>query len=576
MSKEYPYLHIPDDDLPSDLAGVLAKMDALCEDLAQDAAQRKNLDELNSLFWQFLTAYIPTRIQEETKETLSIPADLEEFIDYGFISDRVCPNAKSFLHEIKQKIKTEKTEYEIITFSGWIKKTYERLLRLEAKRRIDEEVRHVEEEFAAFPALLETCHQRRQEFKDKYPRALKVLQISEEIDERLPTYFDIKKKIDLGLRITAAERVEYVRLSEEITKLRQYRAKEQQAISTFVPQYELMRLDREIEEIVASKREVEERLEKARQAQAADREFRKDLSVSVCREKIREELRRLRSITEMIGRRARVKASSILVDAERIPTPQAIAEALEEILEVDQTIFLRDPYHARKFPLIVIIPAFGDGTYDVEHNVFYVPVRSLKGILQTLSTAFIEYHLDSQSGTGFRKSYLALNKNKNVNSSIQLRDAIVRDYIGWVTLEAKGYQVLDQETRAWFIEHVAPPMFALKHPRSLSMETLPIGEVHSFVEKYEARKEEDTQSAEDLLAVGVAYWRTRQYIKANYIFMQAIKRDPNSKDACYNAALSCFKIGQKAKARDYWKKYLSLDKVSFWTVRVQKFLSTVH
>jgi tetratricopeptide (TPR) repeat protein len=575
MSKDYPYLHIPDTDFSADLAGIIAKMNSLCEELSRDATQRKNVDELNSLFWQFITAYIPTLITDETKETLSIPPGFEDCINYGFISESVCPDAESQLEAINQKIKNEKTVYEIITFGAWIKKVYDQLLRLDTKRRIEKELRSVEEEFAAFSALIATCHERRQEFKNKYPPALKVLQISEEIDERLPVYFDIKKKIERSLRLSASERIEYVRLTEEISKLREYRAKEQQAISTHVPQYELMRLDRDIEQIMASKREVEERLEAARSAQREDQEFRRGVSARVCREKMREELRRLRSITEMIGRRSRVKASSILIDAERIPTPQAIAAALEEILEVDQTIFLRDSYHKRRFPLVVLIPAFGDGAYDVEKNVFFVPLRSPKGLLQSLANAFIEYHLDSQSGTSFRNSYLALKKNQNINSSIQLRDAIVRDYIGWVTLEAKGYQALDQEARAWFIEHVAPPMFALKHPRSLSMETIPIREVHAFIDEYEARDDPDQSSSDDLLKIGIAYWRTRQYIKANHAFLQAFKHNPRSKDACYNAALGCFKTGQKAKARDYWKHYLSLDKVSFWTVRVQKFLSTV-
>jgi len=188
----------------------------------------------------------------------------------------------------------------------------------------------------------------------------------------------------------------------------------------------------------------------------------------------------------------------------------------------------------------------------------------------------IEFHLDSASSTRFRDSYLRLKKNQNVNSSIQLRDNIVKDYIGWVTLEAKGYQVLDQEARTWFVEQVAPPMFALKHPRTLSMETRPVGEVHALLEEYELQEDKEEDSFDRMFRLGIGYWRVRQYIKANYMFMRASFLDPKSKDACYDAALSCFKTGQKTKAREFWQAYLEIDKASFWTVRVQKFLATVH
>jgi len=51
---------------------------------------------------------------------------------------------------------------------------------------------------------------------------------------------------------------------------------------------------------------------------------------------------------------------------------------------------------------------------------------------------------------------------------------------------------------------------------------------------------------------------------------------PESMDACYNAALSNFRLGQKQKAIEYWRQYLRLDRSSFWQLRVQKFLSTVR
>jgi len=576
MNRAFPHLTLSEDDFPTEIHDILNRMDSICAGLAEDTAQNKNLEELNSVFWQFVIAYIPTLITEEDKNDFSIPTQFHDSINFGYISNVICPHEEQLFDEIRHKTLSEKGNYEIIYLHKWIKEKYERVLRLDVKYRVEKEFQDAEYEFARFPDRIEECYSRRRAFKKMYPRSFTAMKISEEIEARLPIYLDMKKKIELSMRISTDERINYVKITEEITKFREYRAKEQQGIGSYVPQYELMRLDREIEQIMVLKREAEARLAKAQQAVEKDQKMRKNISVAFCREKMAEELRRIRSESNLLSRRSRVKQCSLLIDVECIPTPHAVIDALEEILEVDQTIFLQSSSRKKKFPRIVVLPAFGNGAYDVEDDILYIPTRPQKGLLEAVSAALIEYHLDSQSGACFRESYLTLNKNKRINSSIQLRENIIRDYIGWVTLEAKGYQALDQETKGWFLENVAPPIFALKETRNSSVKSASIAEVHDLIEKHEEGHNRIDDDFNYMLKVGMAYWRVRHYIKANYAFTGAAKLNAQSKNACYNAALSCFKTGQHHKARDYWRHYLSLDKSSFWTVRVQKFLNTIH
>jgi len=541
MNSRFPHLNVPDVVFSEEITKTLHKMNSLCDVIAQDPSTKRNLDELHSSYWQFLTLYLPTLLTEETKNDFNIPKDFLNIVNYGYVSPVLCSQGDEVLTQLQKLIDVADVSYDIFYMADWIKDAYERSIRLDERRRIEQELAAAEADIAIFPQKIEECNNRRHQFIGKYPKAKRVMDISEEIDKRLPIYLDLKRKIELSQRITAQERIQYVQLTEEITSFREARAIEQQAISNSVPQHELMRLDREVEGIMVSKREGEIRLDEARLALAEDTEFRKTLSVAMCRSKIKEEIRRLRTMGDLISRRSRVKECAILTDVSHVPAPQTVAECIEEIMEIDQTIFLMDSNQRKKFPVLIILPSFGDGAYDVERHAFFVPIRSLKGLQQSLATALIEFHLDSASATRFRDSYLRLKKNQNINSSIQLRDSIVKDYIGWVTLEAKGYQVLDQEARTWFVEQVAPPMFALKHPRTLSMETRPVGEVHALLEEYEAQEDKNEDDFERMFRLGIGYWRVRQYIKSNYMFMRATFLDPRSKDACYNAALSCFK-----------------------------------
>jgi tetratricopeptide (TPR) repeat protein len=290
---------------------------------------------------------------------------------------------------------------------------------------------------------------------------------------------------------------------------------------------------------------------------------------------VREELRRIRMMGEVMARRAHAKRCSVLLGTTFVPSPADVIQAIEHVLEVDRGLAVCSGGNKHKaFPIIIILPGSGDGMYDFEHHALLIPIRHSKSLAQSVAAAVIEYRLDSESGGALRQSYLELPKNRGVVSSIQLRELMLKDYLAWVTLEARGYQVFDDATRKWFHEHVAPSLFALKHPRQYG--DVSIAKVHEQLDAYEAEKKVDIKDYAIQFHLGILYWRAGHFDKACIAFQHADALRPESKDACYNAALSLFKTDQKRKAIKYWKKYLTLDKASFWVLRVQKFLSTVR
>jgi len=577
MSQNYPNLLISDAVFTKEAARTLKKMDNLCSDYVSTDENKEILDSLHSLYWQFLMDIIPSFIMEETKESFSIGADYEIFVNYGIISERLCPQYERCIkrkENIPEDQKYIYKKYKVIKLSDWIKRIHDRNIKTEYKNRLMRRLNNAEDALTQYPERLKNTFSQRDEFLEKYPLASEVVEISEQIDARLPGYNEIKEKIELSQRITVEERTKFVRLTEEICNLRDSRAREQQAISDKVPQSEMMRLDREIESIITLKGILEKELVNANNAVKGDQAWRDDISLGMCREMLRDELRRTRMLIELAARRSHVRPLSVFIENTALPQAEDIVDAIESILEVDPKLLSKRADAREKFPTILVVPIFGDGIYDFDKNIMFIPLRSPKGLTQAVATALIEYHLETESGSAFKQSYIALRKDEGIHSSIQLRERMLRDYIAWVTLEANGYQVMDKKTKQWFIENVAPSTFSLKHPRRLG--DFLIAEAHELIAHYEEREPSQPRVFKDELRVGIAYWKTGQYLKANQAFINAFNLDTSSQDACYNAALSSFKNGFKQKAIEYWRAYLRLDKMSFWTVRVQTFLNTAH
>jgi len=580
MKKKFTNLLIKEDNLPQSAFLPLEKVNDLCWKFSkteETEEKRQIMESMHSNYWQSVFEIIPALVTEETKEKYHIPEDLHKWINFGCVSDKLCPDYEKMTNtqeDIPEELKDIFDEYKILYLNEWYENEHEKNIRVKHKIALENKLKKASEDLENYPLLIKECNRKRKAFLEKYPASHDVLKTSARIDECLPQYCFIKDKIERSQRITTEERINYVKLNDELNNLRELRTKQQQAINDRVPQNEMMQLDREVENTILLKTELEDNLKKAKAELAEDAEWRKSMNVLTCRELLREELRRIRIMTELAARRSHIRPSSIMRDTTPVPTPVSIVASIEDILEVDPTLFTKGGSKNVKFPSVLVIPVFGDGIYDFERNTLMVPTRSPHGLLRAVATSLIEYHLDSESGSHFRESYLELRKSEGIYSSIQLRERMVRDYLEWVTLEAKGYQVLDEKTKKWFIENVAPGMFSLKHPRRLG--EFPVADAFSLIDKYEDAIKENDNNFDAHFMLGIVYWRIGEYGKSNISFVRSSELDPSSEDACYNAAISSFKTGQKQKAIDYWRKYLSLDKASFWTVRTQKFLTTVR
>lgn len=577
MDAKYSHLSLQKIEENAELEGILFKMDNLCEQYLSAERKRDFLNPLHSLFWQSVMAMSVPFLKEENKESFALPPEVSEWINLGavspLLSEAYADNCATLQEKLPDDVQVY-SEYQVYYLTDWIAEFHKKNIRLEYSLKIRNEVKAAQDALSKFPQMLKQYTDQRQRFLEKYPAAQEVVKISKRIDEKLNEYNDIQDKIQNARLITGKERERFVQLTEELNNLREVRAKEQIRASGKVPQQQLMSLDRAVENVIGRKKLLEKRLARAEEKYKSDISFRQNLPISKCKELLKDEIRRIRNMADLIGKRARLKQTSVMSGRAPLATRKAIIDEIENVLEIDSSLVDSGTISKKEFPVIIIIPAIGNGVYDFEANALLIPTRPIKELSQAVVTALVEYHLDSPKGARFKDSYRKLAKNKMLTSTIALRENLIKDYLDWITMEAKGYQVLDADTRRWFIENVAPAMFALRHPRRLG--NMQASEAQEAIQQCEDLLRDEPDSYKLNFKLGMACWRVGSFAKANHSFVKAAEADPDSLDAVYNAALSCFKTGQKKKAGDLWKRYLSLDKASFWTLRVQKFLSAMR
>lgn len=560
-------------EVPDDTLETLDTIIDLCSHDIEVIKQREILESLHLKFWQSIFKIIPNLITKETKDLFTIPEGYHKWLDFGCVSDKLC-NDPDFLLALDEPLPPElhdvRDEYKIVYLHTWLEEAHARNIQIKYKEEITKRLHEEEKKLEEYPYRLSSCIERRSNFLEWYPKAQQAIIISEEIENRLPVYAVLMNKINRSELISSDERTDYVRLTSELQKLRDMRVRKQQSLHDILPCHELIQIDDEIEELIFLKSTLEKNVQKAQTVVDEDEMWRKEMRIGRCREQMCEEIRRIRSFSELAALRSRTKPVSIFMGRDPVPTPAAIIKVIEDILEIDPQLYSAQARKKHGFPSILVVPIVGNGVYDFDRNTLIIPSRPQGGLIQAVATALIEYRLDADEDSILRNSYLKLRKNEGIFSSIQLRDRMLRDYLDWVLKEAKGYRVLDTNTAQWFLENIAPPLFALKCPRRIN--NFSITQWQIFIARHEKQIGKENIPFDTYFRLGVAYWQIEQYEKSYICFAQAAEQNPEHLDACYNAALSSYKIQQKADASTFWRKYLLLDKRSFWTNRVQEFL----
>jgi len=164
---------------------------------------------------------------------------------------------------------------------------------------------------------------------------------------------------------------------------------------------------------------------------------------------LEEELREFRSNSSGAAKKARADTCPVILSEKQIITKAEAVDLINRVRMVDTEAFKTSLAKRTGKPGIIFVPGTGDGMFHYENNVFIVPLTPPKTATHSILSSVVQYRWENDEDRTLRDSYQQLKPYKNLNI-LELRKALLNDYVLWVTKEALGYRVLDKLVRPWF------------------------------------------------------------------------------------------------------------------------------
>lgn len=184
------------------------------------------------------------------------------------------------------------------------------------------------------------------------------------------------------------------------------------------------------------------------------------------------EIGNVRGLLRLAAKYARVGECALpLAPKAEAVNPQAVLDALKEIERIDPGLFNNQGVKRFGKPAILLAPGIGVGVYDPDRNRLVMPQYTPHSPLESVANAVVLYRLDADAAYNDRRLFKSyqheIKEHAALRSNLKLRQKLTREYLIWVTREARGQQELSREVRDWFETHIAPPKDEPLVPREL-------------------------------------------------------------------------------------------------------------
>ena len=282
------------------------------------------------------------------------------------------------------------------------------------------------------------------------------------------------------------------------------------------------------------------------------------------------EVGNVRGLLRLSAKYAKAPESSLplVPNANRVD-PESLVAALRDIELIDPGLFANPGIKRFGKPGLFLAPGVGDGVYDSDRNRLVVPQHTLKSPLESVANAIVLFRLEADAGYSeralFRSFQREIKEYSTLRSNLKLRMSMIRDYLAWVTQEARGNQVLSREVREWFEEHIAPRKEDPIVPR----------ELRGLASRQLKSKLDDTErapaSAERTYRAAMLRWLlepdSEQNLKQQVLPLleEAMMKAPENLDFVYSAGALHKRARHFARAIECFNRYATEARQSWWS-----------
>ncbi|MBD3422041.1 MAG: hypothetical protein GF398_18165 [Chitinivibrionales bacterium] len=538
-------------------------------DYFQDPRNASAASKLSSLYWSTIADSLGDSIHNNRDVAGFIERE-RDFINYARVE------ANGFNHLQKGCIvkKQTKSDVQIFTFADWLFDLIEKINQVDMKAFLIQEIKAYIYQKSQFKKELKQCQSSRkkmltEELNPGGEDATFTMQIGKLplLDSLLMQKLVKEKEVETGSFYSPGERKEFAHLRTTFAKEADKYDNLAGFVRNDVVKKQLRKMTQAIEEISRKIVNADVKIASLKEEIGVIEQQQTCLSPLEFENKIREEIEYVRDLAKLCAKRIHAESCPFAVAEEVLFTPDKIQQTMQRVLEFDPHVFHNDRVVFMGKPHILVVPGYGYGTYDWKGNRFIIPLRAPRqDFSASLTNAVIEYRLDVDEEKSLITSYARLPHCKGVRSVLQIKGYLIKDYIGWINSESRGYKILPRETRAWIESEVAPSKNDIYCPHRYQYYNLAPAKFKKLLEIIDDKVKNGLEHtrASDLWLASILYYHTADYEKAYECICAFLNQKPDYKFGYYNKAQIAQKLNRRQDAIEAFDAFCKRIQQSWW------------
>jgi hypothetical protein len=549
-----------------------AKAQQPIREYLKDPANSLNQRNLGALYWSIIQETLGKIIRENKGGPEEFLKKESDFVNFGLV-----PEVLEDAEQISRQIREGGAAYPHIKIdcaADWLTTTYERIRENDRRELLENDIRLADrQKHRCEKEIAQLQQSRRETFMDELASTADastadLIDSLEAIDELAMGIMRSRRSIAKGQFFSVQERRDLVARENKLRDMTGRYDALMTRIKVDEKKKELKSIAEQLTEQFTKFLETEDSVAKMEKEIQEIQQKQQNISLIEVEARLNTEIEYIRDLVLLCARRLKGTSIAILRPKEPFFTFKELQNCLDNIMQFDPKIFRNDRANFFGKPSLLLIPGNGNALYDWKNNRFLVPLTPPGGnFMASIATAIIEYRLDVDEDKIIVTSYSKLPHLKKVRSILQIKGSLIKDYLTWMTSEARGYKLLPKETRQWFEHEIAPSKNDIYCPPELQQFNLTQEQFKQLFAEVEQRvgSQIDKADKSDLWRASILNYQQGKFERAWECIKAFIDKDSKHWFGLFNMGMIAMKVTRKTEAAKAFNDFCGINPQSWWT-----------
>lgn len=530
---------------------------------------------LNKAYWDLVNAIVHLRVLDNEETGLEFSETEKFFLDYSWIDEAlVLPSING--KELPDIVQEDKSNYDvdgklsILNFTQCLSAFYLDIFQFEKNKQLQFHIANIQKTLLEIPDRIIEVQRARNNLQSASLHAKAMAEYTSQLEKIFPQYYEIKRQINKGMALKPEMRKVFAGLNYAVEQAKNKKSFLLRDVTKVGDSDRIIQLDKEVEKLMIDRIEIKHKANEV-EGQVVELNLKQEALYTQASEQsdvIAPMIERMSANAMLCAKRVhRVPCSLRVIDSQPLITKKDILLVLEKLEEFDRTLFTnKDEF----YPSFMIIPGVGNAIYDWKEKMILVPNIPVTTVADSVITGVVDYKFTIDEENELEHSYFELHPELKRMGMIRIRETFFKDYSTWILKEATGIMTFKKPEREWFEAEIAPRKNSLRKPRYIRYNIDNLDDIAKLQDLADGMLKEDSNSFDGNLTKGFVHYTREEIDLAKEYFAKAVEADNENPIAIYNLALVLCSLHISAEAETWLKKYITIDKGSFWRNNAQR------